>query len=418
MALKPTLSLFDRNAGCWVLALGMVALLTGCGASRPWVAKPQRNWQALPAPSGPDTAAVRMLYLIGDAGKASAEQMSPAQYAAEASLAEPFCTSLVYVFLGDNIYSHGLSHPESPTHSHELGLLEGQLVMGYTAPYAVTHRIFIPGNHDWGNTDTAGWRRVMRQEAEVEARNEQPNNSVHHAFMPSAACPWPEALDVGPWRIIAFNFDYFLYPHASTRPASENACPGLQWPTVRDSLARALAQAQAQGRQLLVLNHHPTLSNGSHGGHYTWQDHIFPLRVARKWLWIPLPGLGSLYPLLRKASKNFTDITHPAYAQMARDVEAVLAQHPGAVYACGHEHILQYNARPAAGGGVWHHVLSGSGSQYSPARRGLGAQFVYAGQGFARLLEFENGQVWLEYIRPNRRRPYDGFHVVYRVQVR
>ena len=30
-----------------------------------------------------------------------------------------------------------------------------------------------------------------------------------------------------------------------------------------------------------------------------WRAHLFPLTELKGWLWIPLPGLGSLYPLLR-----------------------------------------------------------------------------------------------------------------------
>src|SRR5436309_11924013 len=31
-----------------------------------------------------------------------------------------------------------------------------------------------------------------------------------------------------------------------------------------------------------------------HGGHFGWQDHIFPLRNIKPWLWIPLPLIGSV----------------------------------------------------------------------------------------------------------------------------
>ena len=51
-------------------------------------------------------------------------------------------------------------------------------------------------------------------------------------------------------------------------------------------------------RHVVVVAHHPMVTGGSHGGHFTWRHHVFPLRAYKKWLWLPLPGIGSAPPVI------------------------------------------------------------------------------------------------------------------------
>jgi hypothetical protein len=83
------------------------------------------------------------------------------------------------------------------------------------------------------------------------------------------------------------------------------------------------------------------VSGGTHGGHFTWKDHLFPLRSAAKWLWIPLPVVGSLYPILRQHGISSQDMSGSANKRMRAALEPALAAHPPLVYASGHDHGLQ-----------------------------------------------------------------------------
>ncbi|MDA0714236.1 MAG: hypothetical protein O2867_09045 [Bacteroidetes bacterium] len=61
---------------------------------------------------------------------------------------------------------------------------------------------------------------------------------------------------------------------------------------------------------MVVVGHHPLKSNGEHGGRFTLKDHIFPLTAKFPNAYIPLPGLGSIYPLYRSMLGDKQDIQH------------------------------------------------------------------------------------------------------------
>src|SRR5690606_8107447 len=75
---------------------------------------------------------------------------------------------------------------------------------------------------------------------------------------------------------------------------------------------------------VLLASHHPFRSYGVHGGRYNWKDHLFPLTALNQHAWLPLPVVGSLYPLLRKTVfMNAEDLPHPKYQRLIKQVEAV-----------------------------------------------------------------------------------------------
>ena len=51
-----------------------------------------------------------------------------------------------------------------------------------------------------------------------------------------------------------------------------------------------------RNKTIFLASHHPFQSYGTHGGYFSWKDHIFPLTAANENLYIPLPIVGSLYP--------------------------------------------------------------------------------------------------------------------------
>src|SRR5690606_40796464 len=56
-------------------------------------------------------------------------------------------------------------------------------------------------------------------------------------------------------------------------------------------------------------------------------DHIFPLRKIWRGLYIPLPILGSVYPLLRSTVfRTAEDLKHPCYRELIESVTDVLSR--------------------------------------------------------------------------------------------
>jgi len=108
------------------------------------------------------------------------------------------------------------------------------------------------------------------------------------------------------------------------------------------------ALASAGDRQVIVAAHHPALIGGEHGGFFGWKDHLFPLRNVASWLWLPLPGLGSLYPVSPGLGISSQDVTGFRYRRLRRALDTAFRDHPPLVYAAGHEHALQVISGGAA----------------------------------------------------------------------
>src|SRR5438477_352304 len=120
-------------------------------------------------------------------------------------------------------------------------------------------------------------------------------------------------------------------------PAS--SCPADSEREVIDSVRAALGTAGA--RHVVVIAHHPLVSGGPHGGYFGWQDHVFPLRNFKSWLWIPLPLIGSVYPIARESGISRQDVSSATYRRMRAALDSAFAGSAPFIYAAGHDHALQ-----------------------------------------------------------------------------
>jgi hypothetical protein len=148
----------------------------------------------------------------------------------------------------------------------------------------------------------------------------------------------------------------------------------------------------------VVLTHHPVRSGGEHGGAFKLTDHIFPLRNFDSWLWIPLPVIGSLYPLARRSGISNQDVSGSKYKAMRRAFEAVFEKYPPLVFASGHDHNLQVirGGRPEVSYAKYL-LISGAGilGHGSLVRHIEGTLFQREAAGFMRLDFTRDGRVRL-----------------------
>jgi len=364
-----------------VVCVALLALLSAtwscsCSVSRPWV---RPDWAGDGAAPDPAAADVRLI-LVGDAGYAAHEDPVLAALAREAAL-QPDRTCVV--FLGDNIYPHGLP----PQTDADFPGAERQLRAQIDAVTATGARcVFVAGNHDYALDGWDGWERERKY---IEALN-RPGLSV----LPAAGCPGPETLDLGTrLRIVAVDTQWWFQDGAKPRHPDSH-CRYDSDSEIAAGLDSALAAAG--DRHVVVVGHHPLATHGHHGGHFDWQDHIFPLRAAADWAWLPLPVLGSLYPIARKLGITEQDLAHGRYRELVHAFHDAFRRHPPLVYAAGHEHTLQV----LEGGGPRLHVVSGSGSVDRSDKVGRGDDTLFACgcSGYARLDFLPDGRVWLRVV--------------------
>jgi hypothetical protein len=361
-----------------------VAALLGLAACA-GKASPQPT--AIP-PLAPDRLTLS-LYLIGDAGAPNARG-EPVLQALTRDL-RGRRTQRVVVFLGDNAYPRGLPPPGHPDRKEAERILAAQ-VDAVTETGARGY--FVPGNHDWAKHSKEGWDFIRHQEAFIDSAGRGAT-----LLLPGGGCPGPSVVDLDRRvRLVLLDTQWWLQ-HGPKPLDPDSDCPADSEREVVDSLRGALAGAA--GRLVVVVAHHPFASGGEHGGHFTWQDHIFPLRAIRPWLWIPLPWLGSLYPAARREGISSQDMPSRDYQRLIADLRRAFSGAPPALYAAGHDHNLQVIADGPArlelvsGGGIYGH--------YSATVRIHGTRFARKASGFVRLDVPATGKARLAVLQVDRR---------------
>ncbi len=325
-----------------------------------------------------DTITARIV-LVGDAG-ALVDGEQPVMKAIRTFIPLDRKTSVVY--LGDNLYSEGLPDEQFENYWRYKAVLDTQVNLVNNTP---ARAYFIPGNHDWMNGAEGGYHAILRQQRYIDQIG---NSNIR--FYPEDGCPGPVSVQVTD-NVVLLIMDSQWWLHPWDKPGVESDCPQKTKEEVLVELEDILSE---HDEKLVVFAfHHPFKSNGIHGGYFTWKQHLFPLTDLRKNLFVPLPIIGSLYPVARGVFGTPQDLKHPVYQDMAdRILDVIRRHHNYTILAHGHEHNLQYFADSN-----FHTIVSGSGCKQTRVEEGRSAEFVSATLGFAVLSISNNKNVELAF---------------------
>ena len=338
---------------------------------------------------GQDVPLKMRIYLIGDAGEMENGHHPVVEHLRSALDENPKVpTHLVY--LGDNIYPLGLPPFEAENRAEAEKILNAQLDIWTDLPGKIW---MIPGNHDWEKGKSDGWNAILRAEKFVQEN--YPEDQVH--WVPESACPGPKAIPLDEnTLLIALDSQWWL--HANAKPGNDSDC---EFKTEEEIIAAiAYLLEENQDKVVLFAMHHPMRAYGPHNGAYSWKDHLFPLTAAKKNLYIPLPIVGSIYPLYRTWFGDIQDIPHPKYQAMIGALEGIFELHPNVIQISGHEHGLFYTRE-----GNKHYIVSGAGSKNTHIKKNNPAAFSYPNQGYAYLDFYENHRVVLKFLDPEIESP-------------
>ncbi|MBS1600681.1 MAG: BamA/TamA family outer membrane protein [Bacteroidetes bacterium] len=295
---------------------------------------------------GQDSIRYRVV-LIGDAGEINDDQKAIITNAANIII--PNKTSVMY--LGDNIYPRGMALPGNKKEEATKQILQSEYMPFRSKNVPV---YFVPGNHDWDKMGPKGLAKIKQQWAFLDSQHDSLLQLV-----PPNGCPDPVAIQLSDsLTVIAFDSEWWLYPFNKSNPDADCSCK-----TKIDVLGK-MEQLLYENRYKVILlaSHHPFQSYGTHGGYYSLVNNIFPFTALSPHLYIPLPVIGSLYPLLRKAFTSPEDLRHPLYQEMIRLVDHVFAGFPNMIHVAGHEHGLQFIKNDQT------QVVSGAGAKESYVR--------------------------------------------------
>lgn len=325
---------------------------------------------AAPIPEGERAAS---LFLIGDAGKPLPSGDPVLAEIARQAAAAPRGSGIV--FLGDNLYPRGLPDSTDPARAEMERRLNAQLEV---ARKSGLRTWFIPGNHDWDRMGPEGWDAVRRSARFIGERGGGVALQV-----PGDGCPGPEVADLGDrLRIVFLDTQWWLHKPAHPKPRDpDSSCTADSEAEVAAALTRLLAERGS--REVVVVGHHPLATAGEHGGHFPVTTHLFPLRALKKWLWIPLPVLGSIYPIARANGITSQDLSGGANERMRAALGRAMSASPPLLFAAGHEHALQLFRGPYAR----YSAVSGAGIVDHEGPIGWNDETLYASSrpGFMRL---------------------------------
>jgi hypothetical protein len=265
------------------------------------------------------------LFLIGDAGQPDPREIGAPLESLTVQMAVAPERSVV-LFLGDNVYPEGIP----PEGRAELADARRRLEAQVQAIPPGARGIFIPGNHDWAEASAFGLYALRQQERLIAtlARGRDVR------MLPSNGCPGPVTVDIGRLRLLLLDSQWWLHEFI-VRDSASNCAQSTPASVTAELRRQVVTPPAAQGRVVVVAQHHPLMTGGEHGGYCS------------------ITGPFRRFGHLRQ------DVMSSANKAMRDSIEAAMRANPPLINAAGHEHNLQV----LKGGQSTDYILvSGAGS--------------------------------------------------------
>jgi Omp85 superfamily domain/Calcineurin-like phosphoesterase len=322
---------------------------------------------------------VQRIFLAGDAGELKNGKHPVIDELIKAANWNDERNTIIY--LGDNIYPQGLPQSGDKNFAAKQKIIDYQLSV---VKDKKAKAFFVPGNHDWKEGKPGGWQQVKNQQQYIDGL-QMPNVKV----FPANGCPGPVEVMLNDKVVMVF-MDSQWWLEQNEKPGLESDCDCKTEEDILTNLKEIIAENS--DKLLLVAMHHPFYTHGKHGGYFTLKQHVFPLTEVNAGLYIPLPVLGSLYPVTRGVFGNIQDTKHPQYKNMIKRIEEVLKNHPNVIHVAGHEHNLQLLKHDGI-----NYIVSGAGAKSTQVKKGASTVFARATTGYAVLEITEAGKVTVKF---------------------
>jgi len=318
---------------------------------------------------------IQRMYLVGDAGELTGGR-------------HPVCdwlkahvdwndSSNVLIYLGDNAYPLGMPGPGDKGYEEAKKVLDYQVsvVAGKQA-----RAYFVPGNHDWKRGRAGGLEQEQHESGYINGLG-----LSNVSMLPENGCPGPVEVTVGDKMVLVCMDSQWWLEEENERPGGLSDCAFKDPKSVLTALKDIVSSYP--DKLIVLAMHHAFYTHGEHGGYYTIKQHIFPLTDSKPGLYIPLPVIGSIYPLARGVFGNVQDTRNPRYKDLIEGVEDVIRGRKNVIHVSGHEHTLQLLEHDST-----FYIVSGAGSKHTRVKRGENSLFAHEGVGFAVIEVTESGK--------------------------
>jgi len=322
------------------------------------------------------------IVLIGDAGKLNFGRQPVVDAARDLV---PLDKKTTILYLGDNVYETGMPEEFLPSFKQAKAVIDSQINIAKGTDAKV---IFIPGNHDWTDGSLNGLENVKRQQAYIDNLD---NKNV--IFLPKDGCPGPVEYKIND-NVVLILYDSQWFIQKGEKPGIESDCPYKTPEQFYSELENIISD---NSKKLVILaGHHTLKSYGIHGGYFVLKQHIFPFTDYNPKLWIPLPVIGTIYPIARGVFGTPEDLHYPAYANMINKIEGIVKNYPNVIFVAGHEHNLQLIKDSS------YFIVSGAGAKSTRVSNNKKLLWGAESLGFATLDISKNKNVQVNFYTVNK----------------
>ena len=202
--------------------------------------------------------------------------------------------------------------------------------------------VVVPGDQDWGDNPATAWQSVAMLEEFLEAAFDRGN-----VFVPDDGFPGPQEVRLtDDLRLIALNTEWLLTD--GSRPTGDTGDYDVEgdadfYVELEDLITKRSSE------DLIVVGHHPIISNGRYGGHYPPQVHLFPLTLAWSKAYLPLPIVGTAALAVRRSLGGPQYFAHTRNEWMRSNLDRLLLEHEDFVYVSAHDLSLQLHESGVVG---------------------------------------------------------------------
>lgn len=393
-----------------IVSLIAITVVAGCSTRPPYV----RGGDDGTAISIDPQLVKQRIVLIGDAGEPTSCGSAKDTCVLDSivnTVTDDVADKTVVIFLGDNVYDKGISHPlekhdGTPATPAAAGSnpdtpqdrLNAQYDLLTKSPNG-TKGIFVPGNHDWGGGSGPSREAWDRQLESLRAIDKDANRLLGLDELTSMkpGCPGLAKIDLNGVRVVILDTQWWLSHDEELRThdcsKNDNADPnkpdevsGWVFPDLDDLIQNA-EDEYGNKLEIVLATHHPLTTHGPHGGYMcSW------------------PVIGAVVNAGRKMLGHNQDLfgdRNKAMQGMIRKALDSSGQRP-LIHAAGHDHSLQVMDYSAEGGAAQFNLISGAGSKSKLSAVTYGSDTLYSDNrhtGFMIVDYMEDGAVYLRVMK-------------------
>ncbi len=344
------------------ITFAAAAILFSCATYKPQYNSAEKNPSNNPSKKEID----KTFYLIGNAGK-SGKEASKSIQSLKKYLAQNNSEDSYVLFLGNSFYPSGMQPKDEAAKQEAINSMELQLdaLEGYKGKVVV-----LPGNRDWkSGVDGLELEEDFLKKHFDDADVLQPNNGCGL-----------ESIDINEnVHLLALDTQWFLEDWEDYSKMNDKC----------DIKTREKFFIEIEGelkknanKTIIVAMYHPLITYGEHGGKYPLIHKDFFSTFIKQ---VKIQGAISKQDRYNERYNNLMS----RLQVLTKDLDRL-------VFVSGLDESLQYIED-----GSVKQIVSGSGSGATAAALGQFGEFVYGGEGFARLDVEKNGASEVRFFKAN-----------------